>query len=87
MVELHATVDVEKLRRVAAGLTEANRRYLSNCVGFWQTIKPDCGVMDWLDYSIHRSRNRPGTAGLRTALAGLKDEELVWLHENHVEAE
>jgi hypothetical protein len=75
-------IDAEKLRRIAAGLTDSNLRYLSNCVGFWLTVKPDCGTMAWLEYSIHRSRNRVGTTGLRAALAGLADEELIWLHEN-----
>jgi hypothetical protein len=80
-------IDAEKLRRIAAGLTDSNLRYLANCIGFWLTVKPDCGAMAWLEYSTYRSRNRVGTAGLRAALAGLSDDELIWLYENSAVAE
>lgn len=76
-------VDVERATRAASLLSDANRRYLENCAGFWLTVRPNCGMKDWLLFSIRRSRNREGIRNLRRIIDELGDEEILWIYENH----
>ena len=82
MLQRQLTTNDDPLRQVAAALTEANLRYLSHCVGFWRTVKPNCGVKDWLEYSIRRSTHRLATDGLQETISRLTDADLLRLHES-----
>jgi hypothetical protein len=72
----------DALEQISTALTEANLRYLSHCVSFWLAVKPNCGVKEWLDYSIRRSTHRLATDGLQETIARLTDADLLRLHES-----
>lgn len=82
MLQRRLTTNTEALGQIFVALTGANLDFLCHCVGFWLAVKPNCGVKDWLEYSIRRSTHRLATDGLHETIVRLSDDDLIWLHQS-----